>query len=201
MKKIQIALLTFLLGVSAFNLFHSEKTEVSQAVVPTQETVAVMQDQTPVAADREIDNSKPFFNSFRSDEDYDGWLIADKFKGMKEVWTILLTRGSENLEDENLDDQNLVWSASVLTMTADGEPNDDDDFHSAQIKTDDNHLSFRTNKIRGIEYKFDGEFVKSGKDFSDDEKVLKGTMEKIVRGKTIAKFTADFAYYEPRCFH
>lgn len=206
MKKILIALLTFSLGVSAFNLFHSEKTKVSRAALPEHRPILVLQDQTRVDSGREIGNSKPFFSSFNAKEEFDGWLIADKFKGMREVWTIFLKRGIENLDDKILDDENLdnqtrVWSASVLTMNADGEANDDDDFHSVQIKTGDNHLSFRTNKIRGIEYKFDGEFFKSGKDFSEDEKVLKGTMEKIVRGKTVAKFTADFTYNEPHCFH
>jgi hypothetical protein len=196
MKKITIALVTFLLGVSAFNLLHSETTAVSQVIAPIQANVEIPQIQTFDAPIQKVEGSKPFFDSFRDDEGYGGWLIADKFKGMKEVWTILLSRDSENLDSDK-----LVWSAMVLTLNADGESNDDDDFHSVQIKTDNNRLSFRTNKIRGIEYRFNGEFFKSGKDFSDDEKVVKGTLEKIVKGKTVAKFTADFAYNEPHCFH
>ncbi len=88
-----------------------------------------------------------------------------------------------------------------MTQHADFSPNDDDDFHSVWIKTENNRLSFKTNKIRGIEYKFDGKFFKNGKEFSNDEKVLKGTLQKIVKGKQVAKFTADFAYREPVCFH
>jgi hypothetical protein len=175
---------------------HSEKIAVSQVVAPLRANIEIPQIQTFDVPIQKAEDSKPFFDSFRVDEGYGGWLIADKFKGMKEVWTILLSRDSENLDNDK-----LVWSASILTLNADGESNDDDDFNSVQIKTDDNRLSFRTNKIRGIEYKFDGEFFRSGKDFSDDEKVLKGTLEKIVRGKTVAKFTADFAYNEPHCFH
>ena len=114
---------------------------------------------------------------------------------MKEVWTILLTTDNEHFKD------NKVWSAMVLTDNPDGSSNDDDNFQSVRIKTENNHLSFKTNKIRGIEYKFDGEFFKNGKEFSNDEKVLKGTLQKILKGKVIAKFTADFAYHEPHCFH
>ncbi len=191
MKKILIALLTFSLGVSAFNLF-----SIPQVVVPIQENVDVTQVCTFSVSIQKADTSKPFFNLFNDDEGYGGWLIADKFKGMREVWTILLSRDSENFKDDK-----LVWSAMVLTMNADGESNDDDNFQSVWIKTEGNRLSFRTNKIRGIEYRFSGEFFKTGKDFTDDEKVLKGTLQKIVRGKEVAKFTADFAYNEPHCFH
>ena len=122
--------------------------------------------------------------------------MADEFKGMKEVWTILLSRNNENSKNEK-----LVWSAMILTNNPNGSSNDDDDFSSVWIKTENNHLSFKTNKIRGIEYKFDGEFFKNGKDFTQEEKVLKGTLQKIVKGKIVAKFTTDFAYLEPRCFH
>lgn len=195
MKKISIALLTFLLGVSGVNLLRSVKIAAPKVVEPVQANVEIPKVQTSDVPILKVKDLKPFFDSFRDDDGYGGWLMADKFKGMKEVWTILLSRDSEALGNDK-----LVWSAMVLTLNADGESNDDD-FYSVQIKTDDNRLSFRTNKIRGIEYRFDGEFFKTGKDFSDDEKVLKGTLEKLVKGKTTAKFTADFAYKEPHCFH
>ena len=196
MKKILIALLTFSLGVSASNLLSLEKTPISPTVAPIQKSVEILQVQTFDFSVQKTENSKPFFNSFNDDEGYGGWLIADKFEGIREVWTILLSRDSENSSVDK-----LVWSAIVLTINADGESNDDDNFQSVWIKTEGNRLSFRTNKIRGIEYRFSGEFFKTGKDFTDDEKVLKGTLQKIVRGKEVAKFTADFAYAEPVCFH
>ncbi len=196
MKKILIALLTFLLGVFAFDLLNFEKVPISQTVAPVQEVVEIPETQIEDFPNQTADNFEPFFNSFDEDEGYGGWLIADNFKGMKEVWTILLSR-----DNENSDNDKLVWSAMILTMNADDTPNDDDNFQSVWIKTENNRLSFRTNKIRGIEYKFDGKFFKTGKDFSNNEKVLKGTLQKIVRGKEVAKFTADFTYHEPVCFH
>jgi hypothetical protein len=197
MKKILIALLTFLLGVFAFNLLNFEKAATSQTFAPVQKVVEIPETQIEDFPNQKIGSSEPFFNSFNENEGYGGWLIADKFKGMKEVWTILLTRDNENSDES----KKLVWTAMILTMNGDDTANDDDNFHSVWIKTENNHLSFRTNKIRGIEYKFDGKFFKRGKDFSDDEKVLKGTLQKIVKGKEAAKFTADFAYQEPVCFH
>ncbi len=199
MRNTSIALLTFLLGVSTFNLLHFEEIKV-----PMQETVDITQACTFYTPSQKTENSKSFFDSFEDSaydekghyQGYSGWFMTNKFKGMPEVWTIWLHRVDK---DSNKD--KLIWSAMILTNKANGESNDDDNFHSVQIKTDSNHFSFRTNKIRGIEYRFDGEFFKSGKDFSNDEKVLKGTMEKIARGKTVAKFTAVFYYFEPHCFH
>ena len=199
MRNISIAVLTFLLGVSAFNFLHFE-----EITVPLQETVEITRICKFSTPTRKVENSKSFFDSFgdnRYDEKsqyqgYSGWFMANDFKGMPEVWTILLDR---DYKDSNND--KLIWSAMILTNKANGESNDDDNFQSVQIKTDGNHLSFRTNKIRGIEYRFDGEFFKTGKDFSDDEEVLKGTLQKLVKGKQVAKFTDEFSYLEPHCFH
>ncbi len=203
MKRISALLLAFTIGVSAFNLLRINSADVPQSCPgeKTPETsktpvVLISYENVVTKKDRIY---KPFFDSFDSDGNeqyFSGWLIPNNFKGMPEVWTILLTRGDFNPENEK-----LVWSAMVLTTNADGEPNDDDLFESVQIETVGSHLSFKTNKIRGIEYRFDGDFIKNGTDFSEDDSVLRGTMQKIVRGKQAAVFTAKFAYHEPHCFH
>ncbi len=203
MKKLLVALLTFTFGVLAFNLLKTSQVSAPTTCILEQKAVGISLLQIENVPTKKVENLKPFFDSFTSNE-YDngefqgfwGWFIADDFAGMQEVWTILLSRDSENSKSEK-----LVWSAMILTQHGDYSPNDDDDFHSVWMKTENNHLSFRTNKIRGIEYKFDGEFLKNGKNFSEDGKVLKGTLQKIVKGKEIAKFTAEFAYHEPHCFH
>lgn len=204
MKKILVGLLAFSIGVAGFNLFKAKPQAPSVKIAPVEITVDVSTPPVKPAAPEKPEALKPFFDSFKTvayDENneyqgYAGWLIADEFKGMKEVWTILLDRG-----DEGSTNGKLVWSAMILTTNTDGSPNDDDDFSSVWIKAESDHLSFRTNKVRGIEYRFDGKFFKNGKDFAEDQKVLRGTMQKIVRGKVVAKFTDDFAYFEPHCFH
>lgn len=210
MKKILIALSTFALGLFVFYFSSAEKVQnlpEASPVLQISEAPEIEIEFEQEVVKPKTKNPLPFFDSFRAnvtdayDEEneyqgYSGWFIADDFKGMKEVWTVLLSRDNENSKNKK-----FVWSAMILTNNPDGSPNDDDNFHSVWIKTEGKHLSFRTNKIRGIEYKFDGEFFKKGKDFSEDEKVLKGTLQKIVKGKQAAKFTADFAYFEPRCFH
>lgn len=210
MKKILIAFLTFTLGLFTFYFFYTEKIQNLPEVSPVLDISEAPEIEIEFEEDfakPKAENLSPFFDSFKADvtdpyhgeneyQGYSGWFIADDFKGMKEIWTVLLSRDNENSKNKN-----FVWSVMILTSNTDGSPNDEDDFHSVWIKTESNHLSFKTNKIRGIEYKFDGDFFKKGKTFSDDEKVLKGTLQKIVKGKQVAKFTADFAYFEPRCFH
>ena len=193
MKKILVALITFTLGLFSFYLLGFKQVTVLKTTPVQYETPIVQSDFLPKI---KVEKSEPFFSSFEKDEGYDGWLIADNFKGMKEVWTIMLYRDSENSKSEK-----LGWSAIILTQDADYNAKDDDDFHSVWIKTENNWLSFRTNKYHGIEYKFEGEFFKNGKSAEEDEKVLKGTLQKFVKGKKVAEFTSDFAYYEPHCFH
>ncbi len=137
--------------------------------------------------------SHPFFDSFQNDEYFSGWLAVDEFTGMKEVWTMLLDRKDVKGRP--------VWSTMVLTKLPDGSSNDKDNFHSIQIRTKNDRLSFKTSKIRGVYYDFDGKFFKNGNEFSEHEKVLNGTMRKIVNGKEVGRFTGDFEYLEPTCFH
>ncbi len=209
MKKLLASILTFTIGITAFDLLKSKQVPTPKIYASKQKAVEVSDIQTETiptknAPTEKVKNLKPFFDSFGKEnfddggsyQGYGGWFIADDFRGMPEVWTILLTRS-----DENSKDGELVWSAMILTEDAEGNSNDEDNFQSIRIKTEKNRLSFITNKIRGIEYKFDGKFFKNGKDFYDDEKVLKGTLRKIIKGKERARFSAEFAYREPRCFH
>ena len=199
MKKFLVALITFTVGIIAFNLLETKQVSLPVKLAPQQTAVEISGLPIPDSSTEKIEHLQPFFDSFEENDyrgEYGGWFIADDFKGMKEVWTILLTRSSENSKSEK-----LVWSATILTENADGDTNDDDVFQSIWIKTKNDRLSFKSKKIRGIEYRFDGEFFKNGKEFLSDEKVLKGTLRKIFKGRETAKFTATFAYREPVCFH
>lgn len=200
MKRALVALLTFTVGVVAFDLLKSTPASSTTTFTTEQKIVEIAEVQVLSNLTQIKESPKPFFDSFQSNENenlgFGGWFIADEFKGMREVWTILLST-----DDENSNDEKLIWSAMVLTRNPDGTSNDDDNFQSVWIKAEGNHLSFKTNKIRGIEYKFTGKFFKDGKEFTNDEKVLKGTLQKIVKGKDVAKFTSEFSYHEPVCFH
>jgi hypothetical protein len=111
---------------------------------------------------------------------------------MPEVWSILLDREATGKDR---------WTATVLTSKPDGSSNDKDIFESIELEADGSRLMFKTRKIRGIQYFFDGRFLKNGKDFIQDENIIAGTMRKVVKGKEIARFTSTFVYAEPHCFH
>lgn len=211
MKKFLVLILTFAIGIIAFNLFKLSQQSSIPAIAPAKKQFVIIESspktpdvQNTIIPFESLESAKPFFESFKINaydendnyQGYNGWFIADDFKGMNEVWTILLDRSSENSGDNK-----LIWSAMVLTLNTDDSSNDTDKFHSVWIKTEKDKFSFTTNKIRGTQYKFSGKFFKNGNKFSQNEKVLKGTMQKIIKGKRVAKFTADFAFHEPTCFH
>lgn len=175
-----------MLGIFAQNMSQFIQSSVSKSSIETNKIVVTPNIQLQ---NSQIEENKEN-NEFKTEEFYSGWYSVDNFKGMKEVWTILLSRDFEN--DDN---QKLVWSAIVLTN------NENDDFHSILININNNQLSFKTNKIRGVEYKFEGEFFKSRKLGFEDEELLRGTFQKLIKGKKVAEIKADFAYNEPKCWH
>ncbi len=142
-----------------------------------------------------IEKSEPFFKSFEKDEGYYGWFMVDEFKGMPEVWTIWLS------DSDDSNEKKPKWVARIMTSNKDGSSNNTDDFLSTSIQTEDNKLSFSTAKISNIEYKFEGEFLKDGHDFETRQKILRGNLQKFVKGKKVAEIKTDFFYFEPYCFN
>lgn len=184
MKYFLVAPLTFFLGVIAVGAFRTiDRVEPTARVAIDTPAIA---HQVPFAKR----STSRFFDSFRADEFFNGWLIADEFPGMSEVWTILLDRDAE-----------VGWTSMVLTEFPDGTPNDDADFSSVTANVDGDVLSFRTKTYRSVHYEFRGRFIVPGHDFEPDQKVLRGTLKKFRKGRLVAHFTADFRYFEPHCFH
>jgi hypothetical protein len=211
MKKVFVGILTFAIGVSFSSCLYFldfsdarllEEIETEDNLVETV-TFFCPVDIEPEIAETNNDSGSPFFESFGKTEyvndeyqGYSGWFIPDEFVGMNEIWTLLLSRDNENSKTGK-----MTWNATLLTQDKDHSPNDEDNFVSTTLKAEKNKLSFQTNRIRGVEYKFEGTFIRGGKDFEEDEKVLKSTLRKYIKGKKIAEFTADFAYHEPTCWH
>jgi hypothetical protein len=63
------------------------------------------------------------------------------------------------------------------------------------------YAKFRTKKIKGFEYSFEGIFFKNNTGGEEGEKVLRGTLRKFKNGKKLAEVSGDFAYHEPQCWH
>jgi hypothetical protein len=72
---------------------------------------------------------------------------------------------------------------------------------SAWAEINSEKAKFRTKKINGFEYRFEGTFFKNKTSGKNGEKVLRGTLQKFKKGKKIAQTNGDFAYYEPQCWH
>jgi hypothetical protein len=191
MKRALIGLLTFTLGVSASSIA-SLWTPIQSVEPPG--TIELQPLDVPEQNVRRNAGGR-FFDSFEDDDYFYGWFIPNRFRGMGEVWTIYLSKDIG--EDNNIDG----WTVLILTSNPDGSSNDADNFHATVLKVSGTQLRFRTNSIRGVNYGFDGAFLRTGHVFTQEEKVSRGTMRKFVRGRLKAQFTADFAYAEPHCFH
>lgn len=185
-----VGLLTFFLGFSVQNLTVTKPNSVTGFFVEKREVLAIL--PAPLEIKRKTEPNQIEQKSSEDNEEFGfhGWYSVDNFKGMNEVWTINLSKDSQDS-----DAQKLVWSAIVLT------DNENNIFDSVWIDTSNNKLSFKTKRNRKIEYQFDGTFFKGKKSGSSGEKVLRGTLRKFVKGKEVAKIKADFAYYEPHCWH
>jgi hypothetical protein len=190
MKRILVFILTLVLGVCSAYIARysiaSLESNVPPIVEPSAKTNAVnLADPKPVYI--------PFFESFDGEQYFYGWLTAENFVGMSEVWAVSLS----NAVSFEVDGKQQ-WDIMVRTLARDG-TDSSDLFEAEKISIAGDRLGFRTNTVRGIRYELDGQFFKSGHIFEDEEPVFNGTMKKYSKGKLIASFTADFKYYEPFC--
>jgi prolyl oligopeptidase PreP (S9A serine peptidase family) len=58
-------------------------------------------------------------------------------------------------------------------------------------------IQFKTNKVKGIWYEFEGNFIKS--DYNEGEKVLSGKLRKLKKGKLIKKIEGSYTFYYHVC--
>lgn len=181
-----IGLITFLVGVCIQNTLKVKQIFTKNFAVQTNKSVEVSNSYaTPLQFDE-----KEEVATFDDEGFSGGWYMVDDFKGMKEVWTILLSRNDDFSENKE-----IVWSAIILT------DKEENHFQSISIKTGENKLKFKTNKVRDVNYKFEGNFLKNGRFAVEGEEVLKGNLQKYVKGRKVAEIKAIFAYHEPRCWH
>lgn len=126
-----------------------------------------------------------------------GWYRLENYRGMEEVGMISLSRDDEMKEDRTVTAKDVSSGGIYISF------NEDDDtkfVESVWAEVDEKKAKFRTNKIKGIEYRFEGVFYNNKTSGYDGEKVLRGVLRKYVKGKKIAEARGDFAYYEPRCW-
>lgn len=188
MRRPFVLLVTFVIGTGLYYVFTTPLsivgTEVPEIAVLGEPRNASkgIEDETPALVDGDLSR----------DRHSSMWLIPDEFKGMPEVWTVSVS-GHEH-------EGKVQWKAVVLTSHPNGEANETDDFSAESTSFNDDRLSFTTKTQRRIRYQLDGQF-QPGSQFSDGEKVFKGTMKKYVNGRLKAQFTDYFRYKEEHCWH
>jgi hypothetical protein len=124
-----------------------------------------------------------------------GWYSLEIYDKMPEVNMILVYRYV--IDDDGTDSAKTVLNTGIYTTLSDDIDEGFAEGIGATLK--DNELKFKTKKLKGIEYRFEGTFFKNKTSGENGEKVLRGTLRKFVKGKKIAEVSGDFAYYEPFC--
>lgn len=173
MKKVlfhlSIFLLTFTFGTFSTNFSLNEKLEKAQS-----SQVAVENFQT-IKIETEQQNE--------DDEYFNGWyeLKNHNYGEMYEVKMISL-----RTDDSDKNGKYKLYGSVNTTITS---------FDSNRAKIVGNKVSFKTYKLfYGVEYQFNGTFFKNKTSGEDGEEILRGTLQKFIKGKKVAEVTGNFAY-------
>ncbi|MEP6902668.1 MAG: hypothetical protein ABJA66_13020 [Actinomycetota bacterium] len=193
-----VAIIAFLLGILAAGVFRIEEKTVS---VPVSENIPVEEvetDEFPVfnvepmvfsGKTKSVDNTK--FQKVH------GWYSHDDYGKMPEIGMINLF--AENYDDDgNLIGKINLYAGIYTTLSEDI----DEGFAEAEWSTlNGNQIKFKTKKLKGIVYQFEGTFFKNKTMGEYDEKLLRGRLQKFVKGKKVAEVSGDFTYTKPYCLH
>lgn len=193
---LSVASAAFAFGVLIVNIFLPKQDFIALKESEKIESVVTGQNIPEIAFEdlsgsAEVEESEPIDNS----QEVNAWYSINTYRKMPEVAMIkfYLTYYDDNGKRSK---EPLLYSGVYTNLT-------DDVYESyaegIQTKLTGNRLQFRTKKLKGIEYHFDGVFFKNKMTGEQEEKVLHGTLRKFVKGKKVAEVSGDFAYGEPYC--
>lgn len=180
------AVLTFAIGLIGAG-FVKSLFDYSFDAVPEIKTSSIK--AAPDWSDEQSPEYVPFSESAGQMGFY-GWFVADEFEGMQEVWAIQLGYGGNGSSE---------GEAVVRTVPIGKDLEDQVAFGSVTLIVHEDYLAFTTERIDRVHYKFEGRFLYGGSSFSQEEKVLQGTLTKFRNGKLVARFPSTFKYAEPYC--
>lgn len=184
-----VALATFFGGVLITKVFNFENETVSNLPVKNVKIVEI-----PVTPVEPLKNAEEIQDEADDENVFSGHYQLDNFSRMEEVDMIVLSRYYGYHEQSG----KIISSGGVLTSSGKNADKRLALSFSAEISND--QVKFKTIKIKEIEYKFEGVFFKDKVTGVNGEKVLRGTLQKFVKGKKVAEVSGDFAYYEPHCW-
>ncbi len=193
-----VSVLTFSFGTFTFQLinFESKKdsnTEVSQLTqeLKIKEVQSIKPDRDTKTIAREVYQEPVIEDNF-------GWYQLDEDQKMPNLGMIALSKDIE----QNFDNPRKNKTVSFAGVFTEYENFGDQGFvGSAWAEIDNKKAKFKTRKINGFEYRFEGTFFNNKTSGKKGEKVLRGTLQKFKQGKKIAQMSGDFGYYEPQCWH
>ncbi len=187
-----VALITFLCGIFNAGIFRSEQKPIPKPIFEKEIVDIPLIEVAPI---NEIENIKTVKNA--DEEGIYGWYSLNSYGKMSEIDMIVL---AGDLSDENGKPlKKMKLSAGIYTRLSE----DIDEGFAEDLWTtiDGNKVKFKTKKLKGIIYQFEGVFFKNKTSGENGEELLRGTLQKIVKGKKIAEVSGDFSYTEPYCLH
>lgn len=188
-----VALMTFFGGVFAAKIFLVKYEFVS---VPTVEAVKLKEVRTIKPEISEQTRKNKALENTDYGEIY-GWYSLENQSKMPEVNMIKLS--SEYYNNDGTKRGKIILSAGIYTELS--EDIDEGFAEGISATIEGNKVKFKTKKLKGIEYRFEGVFFKNKTSGENGEELLRGTLQKFVKGKKVAEVSGDFAYYQPYCLH
>ncbi len=189
-----VATLAFFVGVFAAKIYLVKYQFVS---VPSVETVKIEESKT---VKPEIFETSQEEISYQNNDknNFSGWYSLENNNKMPEVSMILLSKLSFEFEEE-IPSKSVEVSAGIYTTLS--EDIDEGFAEGVSVTIENDKVKFKTKKLKGIEYRFEGFFFKNKTSGENGEEILRGTLQKYIKGKKVAQMSGDFAYYEPHCLH
>jgi len=196
-----IALLTFLVGIFAAQIFRLVPKPVREPLFEKEIVEVPLFETAPINEPEDFEINKPEDSEtgeyFQPQIIY-AWYSLDYYKGMPEV--AMINFYGTDMDDDGVKLKKMAFQTGIYTHLY---KRDVDEGYAEGIETtvEGNKLKFKTKKLKGIEYRFEGRFFKNKMTGEYDEKLLRGTLQKFVKGKKTAEVSGDFAYGEPHCLH
>jgi len=191
---LSVALLAFLFGISTTQIFRPFQKPLPTPLFENEAVDVPLFEPAPLSEPEEIDEPVESIDA----QTVHAWYSLDSYKGMPEVEMINFY--GTDVDDDGVKLEKMAFYTGIYTNLF---KNDVDEGFAEGIQTtvEGNKIKFKTKKLKGIEYRFEGTFFKNKTMGENGEKLLRGTLQKFVKGKKVAETSGDFEYTKPYCLH
>jgi hypothetical protein len=187
-----IALIAFFCGILTVGIFRIEEIPMPNPLFEKEVINTSLSKTPPINETEDVEVVED-----ATTQNINAWYSLDDYKKMPEVEMIKLW--VSYFYEDGILTKNPDINAGIYTRLS--EDIDEGFAEAIWTKIGDNRISFKTKKLKGIEYRFEGNFFKNKAMGKYEEKLLRGTLQKFLKGKKVAEVSGDFAYSEPYCLH